>query len=1049
MPIALGAAALALVQLPFGAPASAALVTIRLPDDKADLVERGTSGADKILGTGDSDIVRAGSGDDEVRTGKGRDRIWGGPGFDRIWSGEGDDRVIVAGDPFYEGRDVSALLGDTVDCGPGRDTVVVDPNDKTVNCEVTRLVAPGQTPHIDRVMAEIRAMEERTGSQSSEGLLWELTRGNSLPGMGGASPEWVSRTSDCWGATAACDSSGVQQQLTSTIRRIIGSAETVVDISSLAPLAYDGFRQAIIDGAADAQRAGRRPLIRMMWGRSPAAPFSDSKLRALQRDVQAAAPDLRVVGAVMANTVVTNGYSWNHSKIVAADSKVAWASGINLWADSYLQSRNPVTDLGVVVEGPAAANANEFLDVLWKFSCRREGFGPRYNITIVPSKGGAGGCPATAAPAAPAPVGDIPVLAVGRAGYINTGLKPGTKDPREVSKADRRDSGCIIPPLPNPMNGDPEWDGNNPSDTALRALVESAETKIVISQQHLVFDCAKDPSYDVRLIDAIARKVRDGIPVTIVISNQGAKITLFEQYGGDPAGSLKVVMKRLAKIMGSESLAREAARRSLVVAPFRFSSLDRWPGSTPPALHAKVIAVDDQAVLVGSQNAYPNQLQEFGYIIEDSRAMADMKREFLDPLEYWGRKAALPVSGKGDQRTGSQDPSPPAGNGNGTGTGPLPGEGTPWVVSVGDSYLSGEGGRWAGNSNRSPDLVDALGPSAYFDNDEGTAEQVKDCHRAKSAPIHIGSDLAQSINFACSGASTSTVARDRNGQFKPGLDFYSGPEGVGQLTMLRDFARTHRVKMIAVSIGLNDFNYGPITEACVRSFLTSLSIAPRYCRDDREVRKNFTKANVEARTDDIRRAYARIGEAMKQAGYEPDDYTVVATKPPLPIAPSEKVRYREQGLQRQSTGGCGIYNADIDQLVKAAFPAVSKAIDAGSRASGIRQLRRLELDEAFAGHRLCETGVDVVENGPGSWSAEGAVDRSEWVTQIRTASTLIGPYQLLEGFHPNYWGQLAMRTCLRWAYRALSVEGSPLSGRCVQNGGGLNSRKAPPMKLVE
>ena len=414
MPIALGAAALALVQLPFGAPASAALVTIRLPDDKADLVERGTSGADKILGTGDSDIVRAGSGDDEVRTGKGRDRIWGGRGFDRIWSGEGDDRVIVAGDPFYEGRDVSALLGDTVDCGPGRDTVIVDPNDKTVNCEVTRLVAPGQTPHIDRVIAEIRAMEERTGSQSSEGLLWELTRGNSLPGMGGASPEWVSRTSDCWGATAACDSSGVQQQLTSTIRRIIGSAETLVDISSLAPLAYDGFRQAIIDGAADAQRAGRRPLIRMMWGRSPAAPFSDSKLRALQRDVQAAAPDLRVVGAVMANTVVTNGYSWNHSKIVAADSKVAWAAGINLWADSYLQSRNPVTDLGVVVEGPAAANANEFLDVLWKFSCRREGFGPRYNITIVPSKGGAGGCPATAAPAAPAPSGEIPVLAVGR-----------------------------------------------------------------------------------------------------------------------------------------------------------------------------------------------------------------------------------------------------------------------------------------------------------------------------------------------------------------------------------------------------------------------------------------------------------------------------------------------------------------------------------------------------------------------------------------------------------------------------------------------------------
>lgn len=1027
MVIALGAPA----ALAPGAFAGAALNPIDLPDNRADLVERGTSGADNIFGTGDRDIVRAGSGDDEVRTGKGRDRIWGGPGTDAIWAGEGNDFVVVAGDPFYEGRDVS----DTVDCGPGRDTVVADPQDKTVNCEVKRLVGPGQTPHLDAVAAGIRDMEKRTGSDSSEGLLWEVTKGNSLAGLGSSRPGWITRTSDCWGATTACDSSAVQQQLTSTIRNIIGNAETLVDISSLAPLAYDGFRQAIIDGAADAQRAGRRPLIRMLWGRSPAAPFSDSKLRNLQRDVQAAAPDVRVIGALMTNTVVTNGYSWNHSKIVAADSKIAWAAGINLWSDSYLQSRDPVTDLGVVVNGPAAAGANRFLDVLWSFSCRREGFGPRYNITIVPKKGGTGGCPGKAAPPAPAPEGDIPVMAVGRAGYINTGLKTGRKDPKEVSRADRRDSGCIIPPLPNPMNGDPEWDGNNPSDTAIRALVESASSKIVISQQHLVFDCAKDPSYDVRLIDALARKVRDGVQVTIVISNKGAKISLFEQYGGDPEGSLNLVMKRLSKIMGSETLARAAARRSLVVAPFRFSTLDRWPGSAAPALHAKVIAVDDQAVMVGSQNAYPNQLQEFGYIVEDARAMADMKREFLDPLERWGRAEALSAGERvpGDGQAGS----------------PQPGDGTPWAVSVGDSFISGEGGRWAGNSNSSPSLVDALGPTAYFDNDDGTAEQVKDCHRSRSAPIHIGDDLAQSMNFACSGAFTSTVRKDRNGQFKPGLDFYQGPEGVGQLTMLRDFAKTNRVKMIAVSIGLNDFNYGPITETCVTNFLTSLSIAPRYCKDSAEVRKNFTAANIAARTEDIRKAYARIGEAMKQAGYEPDQYTVVATKPVVPIAPPDRIRYPDRGLQRQTTGGCGIYDADIDQLVKVAFPAVSRAIDEGARKSGLGQLRRLELDQAFAGRRLCETGTDLVEKGTGSWTAPGAVDRSEWVAQIRTLSTVLGPYQLLEGFHPSYWGQLALRNCLRQTFRALSVAGSPASGRCVRNGDGLNSRGMPPMKLVE
>ena len=30
-----------------------------------------------------------------------------------------------------------------------------------------------------------------------------------------------------------------------------------------------------------------------------------------------------------------------------------------------------------------------------------------------------------------------------------------------------------------------------------------------------------------------------------------------------------------------------------------------------------------------------------------------------------------------------------------------PGSGTPWIVSVGDSYISGEAGRWAGSSNTS------------------------------------------------------------------------------------------------------------------------------------------------------------------------------------------------------------------------------------------------------------------------------------------------------------------------------------------------------------
>ena len=65
-----------------------------------------------------------------------------------------------------------------------------------------------------------------------------------------------------------------------------------------------------------------------------------------------------------------------------------------------------------------------------------------------------------------------------------------------------------------------------------------------------------------------------------------------------------------------------------------------------------------------------------------------------------------------------------------------PGVGSPWVVSLGDSYISGEAGRWAGSSNSSSATADALGGSAYHDNASGTGETINRCHRSK-----VGRDL--------------------------------------------------------------------------------------------------------------------------------------------------------------------------------------------------------------------------------------------------------------------------------------------------------------------
>src|SRR3954467_14334409 len=122
------------------------------------------------------------------------------------------------------------------------------------------------------------------------------------------------------------------------------------------------------------------------------------------------------------------------------------------------------------------------------------------------------------------------------------------------------------------------------------------------------------------------------------------------------------------------------------------------------------------------------------------------------------------------------------------------------VVALGDSAISGEAGRWAGNTNGSPSRTDATGPATYYDNADHTGEAIPGCHRSISAEVHIGGGVP-SANLACSGARTYTHFGD-DGAFKPGLDFYSDSSGrQGQALALQNYAAGHNVKAVVVLIG--------------------------------------------------------------------------------------------------------------------------------------------------------------------------------------------------------------------------------------------------------
>jgi hypothetical protein len=373
-----------------------------------------------------------------------------------------------------------------------------------------------------------------------------------------------------------------------------------------------------------------------------------------------------------------------------------------------------------------------------------------------------------------------------------------------------------------------------------------------------------------------------------------------------------------------------------------------------------------------------------------------------------------------------------------------PGVGSPWVVSLGDSYISGEGGRWAGNSNNSSASVDAGGSAAYYDNATRTAEVINRCHRSSAAEIHIGGGV-NSLNLACSGAKTGTFTSS-DGYFKPGIDFYNVGGNQGQALMLQNFAATHNVKMIQLSIGGNNFGFADIVQRCVTNFLTSPSWWKNYCNDDSAVTANFTTANITAQQNAITAAINNVKTAMTNAGYAASQYKIVVQTYPSPIPNSTGFRYGESGFTRQSTGGCGFWNADANWANGTALVRINNAVKgAATAANGSGNVVVMDLAASFNGRRLCENTVNLMENtGKGNWTAAGAADVTEWISQIRTVSTVFGPYYVQESIHPNWWGEKAIRNCVRQAYNGGNVRG----GTCTRTANGLNANGEPNMTLI-
>jgi hypothetical protein len=141
------------------------------------------------------------------------------------------------------------------------------------------------------------------------------------------------------------------------------------------------------------------------------------------------------------------------------------------------------------------------------------------------------------------------------------------------------------------------------------------------------------------------------------------------------------------------------------------------------------------------------------------------------------------------------------------------------AVSLGDSYISGEAGRWQGNSI--DPLLDRDGTDRAF---TGTGYDLSrvylppsdtdGCHRSDVAEIRSGPlPVNERVNVACSGAQTRNIFRSASGG--------QGQNGeLPQADQLAAVARQKRVELVVLSIGGNDLGFFSIVNACLQAYET-------------------------------------------------------------------------------------------------------------------------------------------------------------------------------------------------------------------------------------
>ncbi len=343
---------------------------------------------------------------------------------------------------------------------------------------------------------------------------------------------------------------------------------------------------------------------------------------------------------------------------------------------------------------------------------------------------------------------------------------------------------------------------------------------------------------------------------------------------------------------------------------------------------------------------------------------------------------------------------------------------TPVAVSLGDSFISGEGGRFAGSvyNNLGSDGESDTGPhnlgwDVYRDqNGNPISGERERCHRSVSAEINGAAKAFGQvpINLACSGATTRDILTDSRRGEKP------------QIQQLAAVAadKTKQIKTIAVSIGGNDLGFASILADCTQiTNYHDCGTNGTYAK--LEARRATVKANITSTLN-------AITTTMRNNGYADDSYKFVYQSGPDLFATSGS-RYRSSSVFSwyKESPGVPMSDGTVDFAHNAIVPFIGKLMKDAATSADNKHLQFLDLENAFEGHQLSHTATEQITVPWVGKTKTPVASTAEWVVPINSnymAGTIFDTERQQESYHPNKFGQDALTTCLVGALKTNASE---------------------------